>query len=413
MTIVGLAWMAAAGCTKTHDAPPECSAPQGSAADQQSLAASDTAFAVSLLPPAVAAAGAGGNVIVSPYSLSTALMMVDVGAAGETDAQLQSALHLTANGAALAPARASLACADETDGASNGGTLSIANAVWGQQGFAFSSSFLSSLSTGYAAPLQQADFEHATSDALATINGWVSSETQGQIPSLLQSGDVDPLTRLVLVNAIYFKGAWDKGFDPNATRGMPFTLADGTQATVPTMDGTMNVRQTAGAGAALYELPYKGGDIAMDFLVPGTGSTLATLEGGLTPASLGGMIGQLGSAESAEVRLPKFSFTTRLGLIPVLQTLGVTDAFDPQKANLSGMDGATDLYVATVVQQAIVEVDESGTVAAAATGAGVQAGAIQEPPLVAIDRPFVFLIRDTKTGSILFVGQVQDPRQTT
>ena len=408
-----VASVVAAGCNNKVAAPPPpvCSAPQGSSAAAQSLASGDTAFAVGMFAPAVAAAGAGQNVIVSPYSVSATLTMVDVGAAGDTDSQIQSALSLTGNGAAIAPAYAALACQDETDGTTNGGVLSIANSLWGQQGTAFESTFLSVLASGYEAPLQQVDFQTDPNAAVSSINSWVSARTQGEIPTLLQPGDVDPTTRLVLVDAVYFKGTWATGFDASQTAPKPFTLADGTPASVPTMDATVTLGEGSVQGAAIYELPYKGNGLAMDFVLP-TGS-LSAYEATLTPASLGALVASLGSPEGGvELLLPKFSFTTSLGLIPILQGLGVRDLFEPHVANLSGMDGGMDLFVSAVVQQAIVEVDESGTVAAAATAATVtSASVVEEPPLVAIDRPFLFLIRDTRNGSILFMGQVEDPRQ--
>lgn len=406
-----VASVVATGCNdKAAAPPPVCGAPQGSSADAQSLASGDTAFAVALFPPAVAAAGAGQNVILSPYSVSATLTMVDVGAAGETDSQIQSVLSLTGNGATIAPAYAALACGDETDGTENGNDLSIANSVWGQRGTAFESSFLSTLSTGYVAPLQQVDFVSDPDAATSTINGWVSTNTQGEIPTLLQPGDVDTTTRLVLVNAVYFKGSWATAFDASQTGPQPFTLSDGTPVSVPTMDGDVSLRLGTGPGASVYELAYKGGALAMDFIVP-TGS-LSDLETGLTSASLGAMVASLGSSESAELLLPKFSFTSNLALVPILQGLGMTDLFDPSKANLSGVDGAMDLYVKTVVQQAVVEVDETGTVAAAATSASSDDAFVSEsPPRIAIDQPFLFLLRDTRNGSILFMGHVEDPRQ--
>ena len=414
MVAGAVAGVVASGCSHAvaPTPPPVCSAPQGGSADAQSLASGDTAFAVAMFPPAVAAGGAGKNVIVSPYSVSATLTMVDVGAAGETDSQIQTALALTGNGANIAPAYAARACQDETDGTSNGGVLSIANSLWGQQGTTFEPTFLSVLSSGYEAPLQQVDFVSDPAAATGTINGWVSTQTQGEIPTLLQPGDLDSTTRLVLGDAVYFKGTWATGFNANQTGPKPFTLADGTQASVPTMDALVTLTEGAAPGAVIYELGYKGDGLAMDFILPSAGS-LADLEAGLTPASLGATVASLGSPQSGvELLLPKFSFKTTLALIPILQGLGVTDLFVPHKANLSGMDGAMDLYVSAVVQQAIVEVDESGTVAAAATAAsGATDSVAAGPPPVAIDHPFLFLIRDTRNGSILFMGHVEDPRQ--
>jgi serpin B len=180
------------------------------------------------------------------------------------------------------------------------------------------------------------------------------------------------------------------------------------------MDALVTLNEGALQSTAIYELGYKGNALAMDFILP-TGS-LSDYEASLTPLSLGAAVGSLGSPVSGvELLLPKFSFTTTLDLVPILQGLGVKDLFMPHVANLSGMDGEMDLFVSAVVQQAIVEVDESGTVAAAATAATAatvsSAAFAEEPPLVAIDHPFLFLIRDIRNGSILFMGQVEDPRQ--
>ena len=412
----GVLLIAASGCTaqsQSSPPPPVCSAPQGSAAAAQGLASGDTAFALAFYPASVTAAGAGKNVIVSPYSVSATLTMVDTGAAGETDVQLRSVLHLPGSGAAVAPAYATLACADEADGTGSGDQLSIANAVWAQQGKTFEPAFLSALSKGYFAPLQQVDFAGNVAGAQSAINGWVSQQTQGQIPALLQAGDIDAATRMVLVDAIYFKGTWDTGFDPSKTSAQPFTLSGGTQVSVSTMDATVNLGIGSATGLSVYELPYKGGALAMDFLLPDSSGSLAALESSLTPGSLGAALGSLqNGAAQAELLLPKFSFKTRLELAPLLSQMGMPDLFDPAKADLSGMDGTKDLSVGAVVQQATVEVDESGTVATAATSASGDTSSFSSaPPVVAIDQPFLFLIRDTKSGSILFMGHVQDPRQ--
>jgi serpin B len=389
--------------------PPVCSASQGTTQAAQDLATSQTKFGVDFYLPAATAIGAGNNVILSPYSLSTALTLVAAGAAGETATQMQTVLDLPAPAQSLAPAYAALACKNETDGSSTGNQLSIANAVWAQKGKAFVQNYLSLLATGYGAPVQQADFADDPTGATTAIDQWVSNETQGLIPTLFQPGDLTMSTELVLVNALYFKGTWASGFDPSATQPSPFTLSDGTSISVPTMNGTVNVAQGTGTGFTVVELPYVGNALAMDFLLPN--GSLSSLESSLTASALNAAL-PAGSRdlEQAQLYLPKFSFSTRAILNPVLEGMGMQDVFTPQVANLSGIDGAEDLYVSIVVQQAFVEVDEQGTVAAAATGVGVSgAAAAEEPPQIVIDHPFLFLIRDTNTGSILFMGQVENP----
>jgi serpin B len=394
--------------------PAVCDATQGRSAGVQSLVAGDTAFAVAFFPPAVAAAGGqDANVIVSPYSVSAAMTMVDVGAAGETESQIESVLHLPASAGAEAQAYAALECGEESDGTSDGNTLFIASSVWAQSGSSFAPTFVTTLATDYDAPLEQVDFAGDPTGAEAQVNGWVSGKTQGMIPALLGADDVTAKTRLVLADAIYFKGVWANGFDPSKTQPGPFMLQDGSQVSVPTMTGTVNAPSLWQADLTVVELPYKGGALAMDFLMPTTTGSggLAAFESALTPASLTATLAGLGAVGQLVLYVPKFSFTSHVELGPVLEGMGITDAFDPTRANFSAMDDAMDLSIHTVVQQAIVEVDEQGTVAAAATAVSVCSlcEAVTEPNTIRLDQPFVFLIRDTRSGSILFMGHVTNP----
>lgn len=406
-----LGLIASPGCRGKVQPPAVCSAPQGSSSAVQSLATDDTAFALAFYPPALAAAGSGGNVILSPYSVSATMTMLDVGAAGQTESQIESVLRLPSSATVVAPAYAALACGEETDGASGGNELLIANSLWAQQTLPFEKAFETTLETGYSAPLQQVDFEGDPSGAVTSINAWVSGETQGEIPSLLQPGDVTQQTRIVLVDAVYFKGAWASAFDPSQTGPRPFTLSDGSQVSATTMNGTINLRTGRSQTLTVVELPYRGGSLAMDFVMPAAPDGLAAFEATLTPVVLGAALAMLESTQ-LPLYLPKFSFTTRLALVPVLSGMGMTDVFVRGEADLSGVDGAMDLSVSAVVQQALVEVDEQGTVAAAATaasGCGDCGGSAVIEPLY-IDQPFLFLIRDTESGGILFMGHVTDPR---
>jgi serpin B len=411
--VLAVPWMGA--CSGRTTADPGAPAVDCGTAGVHDLVSADTMFATAFLPPAVAEAGGSStNSIVSPYSVSDAMMLVDVGAAGETSSQIESVLSLPGSGTTEAPAYAALTCALQADGSSNGNALYVANSLWGQQGQSFEAPFLQVLDQGYGAPLQTVDFEGDANAAAATINAWVTQATQGFIPSLFDASDVTPKTRLVVVNAIYFKGTWATGFDPRLTGPQAFTLQDGTQTRVTTMSGTIPTSVAFGSNLLVVELPYKGNALAMDILMPQPGSSgLAAFESTLSAAVLSAAIASLEAPNSDIVYLPKFSFTTRVELGSVLQGMGMTDAFEDGVANLSGMDGAMDLSVSAVVQQARVEVDEEGTVAAAATGASTcgNCGGGSSPPLVQIDHPFLFLIRDTRTGTILFMGQVVDPGQ--
>jgi serpin B len=348
------------------------------------------------------------NAVLSPYSISAALTMLDVGAAGDTATQIQTTLDLPGTGATVAPAFATLECEDEADGAL-AGKLAIANALFGQTGARFEPSFLSVLANGYGAALQQVDFGNPAA-ATGTVNGWVSTQTEGKIPALLSPGLITTETRLVLADALYFRGAWATAFDPTRTMPAPFALSNGSEVMVPTMIAAVYAGVScggAGAQQTTLELPYDGDAMAMDVFVPY--SSLAEWEANLSPATLSAALSTLVQI-GTEVTLPRFSFATTTMLGTALMKMGMVDAFGTG-ANFSGIDGSTDLHVQFVAHEATIEVDEQGTVATAATVIGDGAEATSCFDSVAVDRPFAFLIRDTKTGSILLMGHVEDPRQ--
>jgi serpin B len=230
------------------------------------------------------------------------------------------------------------------------------------------------------------------------------------IPQLLGPNDVTTETRLVLADAIYFKGTWAEKFEASNTSPQPFTLADGSMTMVDTMNGLMDVKASETADLTLLEIPYQGGDVVMDFFMPTGAGSLTTFETGLTSASLAAALRNLGASGADIVYVPKFTQSTQVELKTVLESMGMTDAFDPTKADFSKMDGAMDLSIGAVVQQARIEVDENGTTAAAATAVDTcSCAVVAEPNTVHIDHPFMFLLRSTPTGSILFMGQVAQP----
>jgi serpin B len=234
------------------------------------------------------------------------------------------------------------------------------------------------------------------------------------IPSLLSDGDVSTETRLVLVNALYFKGTWQAGFDPGNTQTTTFNTSSSSQVQAPLMNqsgsGTFGLYQ--GTAFSIAELPYKGGKVALDIVLPATVDGLSALEAGLTGSQLQGWLGQLRQTQLQTLTLPRFKLNTQVALSPALEALGLTLPFDPTQADFSGMDGAHDLSIQAVIHEAVIDVDETGTTAAAATAVGESdaAGAIEYPTFVA-NHPFLFVLRDLGTGTLLFVGQVIDPTQ--
>jgi len=404
--------VAVSACAPKQGAP-TCDVAAGSAVTASQLASGNAAFALQMIPPVTRAAQ--GNAFFSPYSISSALAMAAAGAKGDTAAQFWSTLGLpgtSGDPSTAAVAFANLDCRIRTDGNSSGNQVNLANAVYGQKGFPFEAGYLSLLNTDYGAPLQTEDFENDPAKAIQDINGWVSDETAGKIPQLVSPADVDDSTRLLLVNAIYFKGAWRTRFDPNLTQAAPFLVNDSAETGVQTMNALVpDVGYATGSGFAVAELPYTGGELAMDIVLPNGDGGLAALEAQLDGGAVLAALGSLRVA-NLQISLPKFSISQTIDLVPVLEGLGTEDAFTPA-ADFSGIDGAHDLDISAVVHQAVVDVDETGSTAAAATAVIIGTNAVAVPTSIpfTVDHPFLFFIRDLPSGTILFAGHVEDPSQ--
>jgi serpin B len=286
----------------------------------------------------------------------------------------------------------------------------VVNAIWGQQGFKFNADYLDLLALNYGAGMRIVDYKTAAETARQTINQWVSTQTEDKIKDLLPPGSVTDLTRLVLTNAIYFNAAWATQFDKKMTQDAPFNLLDGSIVTVPmTRQNAKHYNYTGGSNYQAIELPYDGRELSMVVLLPAAGQ-FKPFEAALTGAQLNQILEKLGSSASVDLTMPKYKVETELDLVDNLQQLGMSAAFDPSQADLSGMNGKKDLYISGVVHKAYVSVDEAGTEAAAATG--VVVGTTSMPSDIkqfTMDRPFIFLIRDNATGAILFLGRVMDP----
>jgi len=350
--------------------------------------------------------GQSENLFYSPLSISLALAMTYGGARGDTATAMADAMRFRLPSEKLHPAFNALDLSLSNRGSDpETFELHIANAIWGQQDYVFLEGYLDLLAIHYGAAMRLLDFVNAPDQSRQIINRWVEDQTNNRIQDLLPPTSITPMTVLVLTNAIYFNAKWQTQFPSEGTSDGPFTRPDGTVVGVPMMRETMTVPYATGDGYQAIELPYLMDDFSMLILLPDSGRYEA-LEDALTTEQLSGIVGDL-SPEQMALIMPKFSFTSEFNLNDALTALGMGIAFSGN-ADLSGMDGTRNLFISDVVHKAFVAVDEEGTEAAAATG--VVVGRTSLPSLeVRVDRPFIFVIRDRATGSLLFMGRVLDP----
>jgi serpin B len=361
-----------------------------------------------------------GNVILSPASVWGALAMTHAGARGGTAAEIATVLGMPDDREQLAHAIESLRSTFKIAKGQHI-TLERANRLWLQRGKPVDPAFTAWLEERHNAPAGEVDFAGASEAARAEVNKWVSDQTEGRIPELMKSGTIDPLTRLVLTNAIYFKGPWAEPFDKAATSPEAFQLGGGQQAEVPFMHrssrmtaGKVNV---AGSPATACEIPYAGNRLAMVVVVPEAVDGLDRVVAGLDSHwrdswEVDGKKSMV--SRPVELALPRWTARAPLSLKEPLMAMGMRQAFEGGVADFSGIDGTKDLLVSAVVHEGFVDVTEEGTEAAAATGVAVgvrSAAPSPEPPLVVrADRPFAWAIIERATGTILFAGTVRDPR---
>jgi len=345
-----------------------------------------------------------GNFVFSQTSISTALAMLYAGAGTTTAEQMAGTLHFSLPAARLHAAFNALDLALTTPpSTSSGFQLTFANSIWLQKDFSVLPGFLDTLAENYGAGLFVEDFQSAPEPARSAINGWVAHRTEGQIPTLFPQGSINTLTRLVLANAVYFHGDWKVKFKKDSPNEIFHALSG--DISVPTMHGTNNAAIWSGAGWNAGALDYVGNTTSMIVVVPDAG-TFAAFESGLTFELLSGILAGAHPSGSADLIMPRFKFSTDVGLNDTLSALGMPEAFS-DAADFSGINGARNLRVQSVLHKAIINVDESGTTASAATGVSV--GVTLVPPTLVVDRPFLFFIRHNPTGAILFQGRVVDP----
>ena len=398
----------------------ERATPTATDADLTALARGNSAFAFDLYE---ALREDGDNLFYSPYSISLALAMTYAGAQGDTETQMadtlhfglpQDSLHPTFN--ALDLELASRGKDDQGDGA-EGFTLRIANAVWAQHDYEFQQAFIDLLAESYGAGVRHANFREAPDESRVTINDWIEEQTEDKIMDLIPEGAINRRTRMVLTNAIYFNAAWSLPFDEAGTRERPFHLLDGSETLVPMMRKTASFSYAKMDGYQVVDLPYVGREISMTILLPDEGR-FREFEDSMDAALVEQALADA-RREYVALVMPKFEFESQFELAETLKQMGMSNAFDGDMSDFSGMDGnscfAGDdpcLHIKEVIHQAFVSVDEQGTEAAAATAVvvAVAESVRPEPIRVAIDRPFIFLVRDSATGTILFLGRVLDPR---
>ena len=377
------------------------------------------------------------NTFFSPYSISTALAMTWAGARGNTAAEIAKVFHFSdvADGKITADFNL-LQQLLATAKANTGIQLSLANSLWPEQNpeVPFLPEYLKLVQTDFGSEITPVDFKNNYKAAAEQISQWVEDKTNNKIKNLIHPDDLDSTTRLVLVNAIYFKGSWASPFMARATKMAPFYLANGTSKSVPLMRKIIAEESQSAyadivggpAPCQILELSYSEfgpGNfdpttfkpmLSMVIVLPHDKVDLGLLEKSLTASELTSWLGQL-KPDRVEVYLPKFHIEHRFQLADTLKALGVKDAFAYGSADFSGMNNSHELWISKVIHQAFVDVDEKGTEAAAATAVSMAGGAAPQIPSLVFraDHPFLFFIRERTTGSILFMGRMADPTDTT
>jgi serpin B len=371
----------------------------------------DNGFAARLYG-AVAAAG-HENTFFSPASIATALAMTSTGARGETQRQMLEVLgYKDANPDTLHEAFAELIKSTNGQGGERAFQLSMANRLWGQKGFHFLPQFLNQTQKQYGAGLEELDFAHNLDASRQTINAWVEKQTADKIKDLIKPGMLGPDARLVLTNAIYFKGAWADQFKKEMTKDEAFQLTTEQKANAAMMHRNGRYRYAEDDAAQILELPYVNNEVSMVVVLPRKVDGLSEVEKAMDARWLADLPGRLRSRQ-VQVALPKFKMRAEFELSKVLGSMGMPLAFGP-KADFSGISSEEKVAIDDVIHQAYVDVNEEGTEAAAATAVTMRALAVHnpEPPVVfRADHPFTFMIRDTRSGAVLFMGKVMNPAE--
>jgi serpin B len=351
--------------------------------------------------------GGEGNLFFSPLSISSALAMTYAGASGQNEAEMARTLHFSLPQNKLHAAYGQLQEGLQHDEKLSGFSLVVANRLWGQRNYRFQPQFLTTTRTHYGAELESVDFEQPGQAAI-TINAWIQEQTRGKIKDLVSPAVIDPLTRLILTNAVYFKADWTEPFEVENTKPGPFHLLSGETIEAPLMRKWDRFSFLQADGLKALEMPYSQGQLSMLLLLPDDAGGLEALESQLTAENIDRWLTEMRPMH-LEVALPRFKIDSSFSLRETLAKLGMARAFEPHGDNFLGITEETPQWLVDVIHKAQVEVNEEGTEAAAATAVGVAGSAQIEPPRFIADHPFVFLIRDRWSGAILLCGRVADP----
>ena len=375
--------------------------------DPQNLVEGNTTFALDLYKKL---GEQEGNLFFSPYSISTALALTYAGTRGVTAKQMAEVLSFSEDQEQLHAAFAQLQAQLNAEQEKGDVQLNIANALWAEKDYSFLRDFLDLTNKHYKASLIPVDFKNNAEQARIQINEWIEQKTNNKILDLIKPGILNELTRLVLTNAIYFKGDWAIPFKETSTNEALFWLNRDKSVTTPLMFQKGDFRYGKNESMQLLELPYAGNNLSMIVLLPKEVDGLPALESSLTQDNLASWL-KLLKKEEVRVFLPKFKMTSEFSLKRTLDAMGMPDAFKPEIADFSGMTGTKALFISAVVHKAFVDVNEEGTEAAAATGVTMQLSSMNmsPPPEFRADHPFLFLIRHNPSGSILFLGRVINP----
>ena len=350
------------------------------------------------------------NFFFSPYSVSSAMSMVYEGAKGKTATQMANVFHLP-DTKVLEPSTAKIY--NEINKVNKNYSLNTANALWAEKDYAFLPDYLQKVNKYYGGKVTNLDFINDAENSRKTINSWVESKTNDKIKNLMPQGSIDASTRLVLTNAIYFKGNWDKQFRKQDTKQENFNVATGKTIKTDTMQltgGDARFKYSENNDVQVLNLPYQGNDLSMTLILPKAGKTIQDAEKYLNTQEFSTIKSEM-QGTRVNVYVPKFKLETEYSIADDLTNMGMPTAFS-DSADFSGMTGKPDLRISQVIHKAYLEVDEKGTEAAAATGVGMMATAMPSPVSIKIfraDHPFIFLIQQNSTGNILFLGRLNNP----